>query len=51
MHWVLCLKGFYLSLMVGILGEVSGEDFNRIIISLPDVPIQGVVSTDWSALG
>lgn len=33
-HWVLCLRGFYLG--------VSGEDLNRTFISFPDVCFQGL---------
>ena len=39
--WVHCLRAFISLLQVGILGEVSGEGFNRIFISFPGVLFQG----------
>ena len=36
-HWVLCLRVFVCFLKAGVLGEVSGEDLNRIFISFPGV--------------
>ena len=35
------LRVFISLLQVGILGEVSGEDFSRTFISSPGVPSQG----------
>ena len=45
-HWVLCLEAFISFSQAGVLGEISGEDFNRIFISCPGVPYLG----SWSPL-
>ena len=45
MGWIFCLEAFLSLLQAGTLGEVSGKDFSRILISS-----LGALSGSWSPL-
>ena len=44
--WDFCLEAFIRFLQAGIIGEASGEDFSRILISSPGAALSG----SWSPL-